>query len=177
MQQVGEFEKVRFSQFQEDAFACGVRLEEAGMRAAYDALPLPKRATLGSAGYDLHTPFPFTLAPGESITIPTGLRTRIDSGWWLAILPRSGQGFTYRLQLDNTVGVIDSDYYFAENQGHVLVKLTNDSRAGKSLVLEQYGRFAQAVFLPYGITRSDAPRETRTGGLGSTDRGYIPTNS
>ena len=77
----------------------------------YQSLPLPKRATRGSAGYDFFAPFPFRLEPGESVKVPTGIRARIDEGWVLKLYPRSGLGFKYRLQMNNTVGIIDSDYF------------------------------------------------------------------
>ena len=72
---------------------------------------LPLRATAGSAGYDIKTPVPICLKAGETALIETGLRCRIEDGWVLLIVPKSGLGFRYRLQLDNTVGGIDSDYY------------------------------------------------------------------
>ena len=72
------------------------------------SVPLPTRATSGSAGYDFFTPVPIELAPGETVTVPTGIRARIAEGWVLFVLPKSGLGFRYRLRLDNTVGVIDS---------------------------------------------------------------------
>ena len=80
--------------------------EEIGLM--YQSLPLPKRATRGSAGYDFFAPFPFRLEPGESVKVPTGIRARIDEGWVLKLYPRSGLGFKYRLQMNNTVGIMRS---------------------------------------------------------------------
>jgi len=131
---------------------------------------MPVRATKGSAGYDIKTPTDIDLAPGETATVATGLRCRIDEGWVLLIMPKSGLGFKYRLQLDNTVGVIDSDYYNADNQGHIMVKVTNDSREGKSLHIPAGKAFAQGIFVPFGITESDCADGERKGGFGSTDR-------
>ena len=54
------------------------------------------------------TPFYFGLVPGGSIVVQTGLRVRIDDGWFLACLPRSGSGFKFQVRLANTVGVIDA---------------------------------------------------------------------
>ncbi|MBQ6324705.1 MAG: deoxyuridine 5'-triphosphate nucleotidohydrolase, partial [Clostridia bacterium] len=85
--------------------------------------PLPRRATAGSAGYDFLSPLAFSLAPGESLRIPTGVRARIDDGWVLMLFPRSGLGFKYRLQLNNTVGIVDADYFGARNEGHIFIKL------------------------------------------------------
>ena len=136
----------------------------------YDDILLPKRATKGSAGYDFYAPFDFTLAPGETIKIPTGIRAKINEGWFLAIFPRSGLGFKYRLQLDNTVGIIDSDYYYSDNEGHILVKITNCSLDGKTLTVAKGQGFAQGIFMPFGITIDDDTTETRNGGFGSTTK-------
>ncbi|MBR1820194.1 MAG: deoxyuridine 5'-triphosphate nucleotidohydrolase [Clostridia bacterium] len=132
------------------------------------ALPnLPRRATAGSAGYDFFAPNAFSLAPGETAKIPTGVRVRIADGWVLMLFPRSGLGFKYRLQLNNTVGVVDADYFGAKNEGHIFIKLTN---AGDRLLSVAAGEaFAQGVFLPFGLTIDDAATGARVGGFGSTD--------
>ena len=88
----------------------------------------------------------------------------------LILVPRSSLGFKYRLQLDNTVGVIDSDYYSAENEGHIFIKLTNDGHSGKTLKIGKGEGFAQGIFLEYGITVDDEADAERKGGFGSTNR-------
>ena len=82
----------------------------------YQKIRLPRRATVGSAGYDFFAPEAFSLVPHETIKIPTGIRAEIAEGWVLQIYPRSGLGFKYRLQMDNTVGIIDSDYFYSDNE-------------------------------------------------------------
>ena len=134
----------------------------------YETLNLPRRATRGSAGYDFYTPFSFTLKPGETIKIPTGIRVKMDEDWVLKLYPRSGLGFKYRLQMNNTVGIIDSDYFYSENEGHIFIKITNDSNEGKTLELAQGAGFAQGIFLEYGITVDDDAQGIRNGGFGST---------
>lgn len=162
MEKIAQFERVSPSQFQKDWEGA------VGSKAPYENILMPKRATLGSAGYDFFAPADFTLSPGESIRIPTGLRARMVAGWVLLVFPRSGLGFKYRLQLDNTVGVIDSDYYGADNEGHIQIKITNDSREGKTLAVKAGEAFAQGVFMPFGITEDDEADAVRTGGFGST---------
>ena len=135
-----------------------------------EAVRLPRRATSGSAGYDFFAPVGFTLAPGETILLPTGVRARIDEGWVLKLYPRSGLGFKYRLQLNNTVGIIDSDYFNALNEGHIMLKLTNASNEGRTLVVQPGEAVAQGVFVEYGIVVDDDAVAIRTGGFGSTDR-------
>lgn len=170
MNTVAEFEKVSYEQFRDDILSIAEGTEDAEIRILYDGIKLPVRATTGSAGYDFKAPFGFSLMPGESIKIPTGIRVRIDEGWWLACLPRSGLGFKYRAQLDNTVGVIDLDYYHSDNEGHIFIKLTNDGKLGKEICIEAGDGFAQGIFVPFGITYSDDACGVRNGGMGSTDK-------
>lgn len=134
----------------------------------YDNIKLPKRATSGSAGYDFYSPLSFSLNPGETILIPTGIRVKIEEGWVLKFYPRSGLGFKYRLQLNNTVGIIDSDYYASDNEGHIFCKLTNDTNEGKIVCIGEGTAFMQGIFVEYGITFDDDTTDVRNGGLGST---------
>lgn len=118
--------KAKFYRVSYNQFKKGMEdFETLDSQQLYEDLKLPKRATAGSAGYDFYAPFEFTLKPNETIKIPTGIRCEMNPSWVLMIFPRSGLGFKYRLQLNNTVGVIDSDYYFSDNEGHIFIKLTN----------------------------------------------------
>ena len=94
----------------------------------------------------------------------------MNPSWVLTIFPRSGLGFKYRLQLNNTVGIIDSDYFYSDNEGHMFIKLTNDSKENKTLSINQGEGFAQGIFFTYGITEDDSTSETRNGGFGSTSK-------
>ena len=116
MKRIAAFEKVSFAQYERDFADTFPGHEAEEIRAVYDNICLPRRATAGSAGYDFYAPVAFVLKPGETIKIPTGIRARMDMDWVLCLFPRSGQGFKYRLQLNNTVGIIDSDYYFSDNE-------------------------------------------------------------
>ena len=157
MERIAEFEKVSREQWSQVVPGA----------AGYDNIKLPTRATSGSAGYDFYSTMTVRLAPKEYILIPTGIRCRITDGWVLLIVPRSGLGFKYRLQLSNTVGVIDSDYYYSDNEGHIMIKLYN---GGDQIVTIEEGQaIAQGIFVQYGITESDNVTTVRNGGLGSTD--------
>ena len=158
MQRIAKFEKVSFEQFKKDWQGEHPQDTEEVIREIYDGIRLPKRATAGSAGYDFFAPAAFTLKPGEMTKILTGIRARIDDGWVL------------KLQLNNTVGIIDSDYYGSDNEGHIQVKLTNDSREGKTVEVEAGTGFSQGIFVEYGITVDDEADEVRNGGFGSTTR-------
>ncbi len=157
MKKIALFEKISEKEFL-----------KTGKKEDYNDIILPKRATRGSAGYDFFAPYEFTLKAGETAKIPTGIRVKIDEGWVLKIYPRSSLGFKYRLRLDNTVGIIDSDYYYAENEGHIFIKITNCGDT--ELRVEKGKGFAQGIFVEYGITYDDECSSLRTGGFGSTDR-------
>ena len=165
MQKIARFEHVSSEQFENDF------IDKIGSAAPKVAdIALPKRATQGSAGYDFFLPCDLTLKSGETVCVPTGVRCSMENGWVLQLFPRSSLGFKFRLQLDNTVGIIDSDYYFAKNQGHIMIKITNDSKADKTVELKAGDAFAQGVFIPFGITFDDNATERRTGGFGSTNK-------
>ncbi len=157
MKTIAKFEKVSEQEYL-----------KSGTNADYLNIALPKRATKGSAGYDFFIPVSLNIEPGETVKVATGIRVKIDQGWVLKIYPRSSLGFKYRLTLNNTVGIIDSDYYFADNEGHIFIKMTNCGE--KPIVLEQGKAFAQGVFVEYGITYDDECEIQRTGGIGSTDK-------
>ena len=163
-----KFEKVSLKQFIKDVKSCAPGLNDSDYELMYNALKIPKRATKGSAGYDLFAPFSFQLKAGESIKIPTGIRVLLDIDKFLAIYPRSGLGFKYKLQLWNGVAIIDSDYYNSDNEGHIFIKLYNDSPEGKTLLIEQGEAFAQGIIQQYFLTDNDNADGIRNGGFGST---------
>ena len=170
MQRIAKFEKVSkdlYLKVMEEEYP---QFSKEEAESIYDKIILPKRATKGSAGYDFFAPFSFTLKPGETIKVPTGIRVKMEENWVLKLYPRSGLGFKYRLQLNNTVGIIDSDYYFSDNEGHIFSKITNDSNEEKTVTVEAGSGFMQGIFLEYGITVDDAAEGIRNGGFGSTTK-------
>lgn len=165
-----KFYKVSYEQFKAGYVDYQQDASEDVIRQVYDELKLPKRATKGSAGYDFYTPIDVNLKPGETIKIPTGIRCEMNESWVLMIYPRSGLGFKFRLQLNNTVGVIDSDYFYSDNEGHIFIKMTNDSNEGKVVDVQKGQGIAQGIFMQYGIVEDDDTLEVRNGGFGSTTK-------
>ena len=174
-----KFEKISFNQYfkdMNDTFYSNNYIdlsseEGHGIKTEYEDIKLPKRATKSSAGYDFFTPFGFELKVGQSIKIPTGIKCCMDESLFLGIVPRSSLGFKYRMQIDNTMGIIDGDYYNnASNEGHIFIKITNDSKENKTLKISKGEAFAQGIFFPYFLTDDDNVTETRTGGIGSTNK-------
>lgn len=170
MKKIAKFHKVSYEQFREGFLDVFPETEEANLTEIYENLKLPKRATKGSAGYDFFTPVNIVLNPGESLKVPTGIRVEMEDNWVLQLYPRSGLGFRFRLQLNNTVGIIDSDYFYSDNEGHIFAKITNDSKEGKTLCVEKGTAFMQGIFLEYGITVDDETEGVRNGGFGSTSK-------
>lgn len=168
-----DFQAISFEQFQADFAGTDLQavLEENDWYSFWDTTLDPSRATEGSMAYDLFAPFDFSLLPGEEIKIPTGCRLYIEQGLrvGLLVLPRSGSGFKYYVRLANTVGVIDSDYYGSSNEGHLYVKVRNES-SDKQWQVKRGDAFAQAILVPYLVTDRDGSKkkQVRNGGFGST---------
>lgn len=157
MRTKAKFEKVSYQQY--SAY---------GDKQTYDNIALPRRATAKSAGYDFYAPYELAICPHCTVTAATGIRALMPDDWCLMIYPRSGLGFKYRLKLNNTVGIIDADYSSSDNEGHIFVRMTNES--DKPLIIPQGAAFAQGVFTRYFLTEDDDATAQRNGGLGSTSR-------
>lgn len=170
MRRIAKFHKVSEARFLEDWKDTFGEISAEEVQEIYEGISLPVRATAGSAGYDFFAPVKVTLQPGETVKIPTGIRVEMEQDWVLKCYPRSGLGFKYRLQLNNTVGIIDSDYFYSDNEGHIFAKLTNDTNEGKTLVIPAGTGFMQGIFVEYGITVDDAAEGVRNGGFGSTTK-------
>ena len=172
MENIASFMKISEKQFWKDkdlflkdmAVLDMLGWEESHLQDVRKRLKLPKRSTASSAGYDICSTRNIKVKAGEPFVIPTGLRCQIKQGWVLIIFPRSGLSFKYGTRLVNTLGVIDADYYLAENEGHIILKFIAD----QDFEILEGDRIAQGIFLPFGVTRSDNAFGRRTGGFGST---------
>jgi dUTP pyrophosphatase len=169
MEKIAKFEKVSYEQFLEGLTKNLPSLVN-NAKEIYESIQLPKRATTGSAGYDFYAPVDIEIKPGEQVLIPTGIRANMQGNYVLMLFPRSSLGFKYRLQLNNTVGIIDSDYYHADNEGHIFCKLTNDTKENKVVQIQKGQGMVQGIFLQFGITIDDDTLGVRTGGIGSTTK-------
>ena len=168
MKRIAKFHKVSAERFMADWKDTFPETAEETIADIYNKIKLPVRATAGSAGYDFFSPVDITLNPGETVKIPTGIRVEMEQDWVLKCYPRSGLGFKYRPQLNNTVGIIDSDYFYSDNEGHIFSKITNDSNESKSVSIQAGTGFMQGIFVEYGITVDDDAQGIRNGGFGST---------
>lgn len=143
---------------------------EKDMAVEQEKPAIPSRGTARSAGYDVFSPFPFSLGAGEEIKVPTGFKAYMLDDEFLMLIPRSGLGFKYYTRLANTLGVGDSDYYNNEgNEGHYWVKIRNEG--DKTLNVKSGDAIAQAIFQKYLLADGDGFNgEVRVGGFGSTGK-------
>ena len=72
---IAKFEKVSFEQFKKDFSDISQDIDE--IKRIYDNIKLPKRATVGSAGYDFYSPIDFRLIQNRTIKIPTGIKRNL----------------------------------------------------------------------------------------------------
>lgn len=161
---MNKFEKISKTQFFKD-FAEYLDDE---CEAIYNLIKTPKRATTGSAGYDIFAPFDITIPPKGTVKVPTGIRILLDDDKFLAIYPRSGLGFKYKMQLYNSVGIIDSDYAHSDNEGHIWCKFYNDSPDGKTIAIKKGEAMCQGIIQEFFTTENDSSDGIRNGGFGST---------
>ena len=161
---IGKFEKVSLSQFKNDLKDC---LNIEATNDIYEEIILPKRATKGSAGYDFVCPIDITIKPNQMLKIPSGIRCFIENTYVLNIYPRSSLGFKYQMMLANTTGIIDSDYYGAKNEGHIIIAVVN--KGDKDIVLKKGERFVQGIFFKFYTVDEEEIETQRIGGFGSSN--------
>lgn len=131
---------------------------------------LPKRATEGSAGFDLQAAIdePITILPGNIVSIPTGIAVKLPENSVGLLFGRSGLGVKHGITLSNSVGVIDSDY-----TGEIFVGLCNVSSEPYMLMpLDRIAQLTVMSILPANPVEVDTLEETArgSGGFGSTGR-------
>lgn len=191
MKEVAVFKKVSKAQFGETMRTVYPHFDfnTKDMDKMYETIQIPKRATYGSVGYDFVAPFSFKLYPGHKVWIPSGIRVEfLEEGWFLGIFPKSRTAKT-SIRFSNTIGIVDPDYYFADNEGHIMITLEMpDNMVRGREVSSKFGRtsenfmecvefapgdgIAQGIFIQYGIAMGEdnSKLKRRTGGHGSTGR-------
>lgn len=164
-----KFKKVSFKQFKKDVLECGFKFDDGELMDFWKSIRLPRRATIGSAGYDFYAPFDLKFEKGKTLKFPTGIKCLMDDGVVLTLFPRSGLGFKYGMQLYNTCGVIDSDYMMAKNEGHIHAKFHFLNDGVEEVIVRQGDGYMQGILLPFIKTVDDDTDGVRVGGFGSTN--------
>lgn len=134
-----------------------------------DAL-IPKRQSKASAGYDFYINDSFSIDPGESKMISTGIKAKMPENVVLKIYIRSSIGIKKNVVLANSVAIIDSDYYNnPTNDGEIFLTFFN--RGSERREFKKHERLAQGIFVQYLTVDKDHNDIVRLGGVGSTGRG------
>ncbi len=126
---------------------------------------LPRRATAGAAGYDLHVVEGVELAPGRNATLSTGLKIAVPPGHYGRIAIRSGFAKESGAMLN--AGVLDEDY-----RGVVHVMVQNGMT--RYLTIKAGDRIAQLIIEGNSTPEVEEVKELDetargSGGFGSTD--------
>lgn len=112
------------------------------------------------------------LEPYEIITFPSGIKAPIEPDTVLLIeLNETGlpENLKSSLFICNGVGVIDSDYVYADNGGNIFLNLEN--KTSKSLVVPKNTPLFTATNVKFHkIENEIEPKEKRKGGVGSTGK-------
>lgn len=138
---------------------------------ADENIHLPERKTASSAGYDIEAGKSVTIASGESVLVPTGIKAYMQPDEVLAVYIRSSLGVKKKLVLTNTTGIIDADYYNnKDNEGHIYIALWN--RGEQTVSIQKGERIAQGIFQKYLTVDGDKAGDgvVRQGGFGSTGK-------
>lgn len=130
---------------------------------------IPKRASKDSAGYDFEVIEKVVIEPGEIKLVPTGIKVLMPKNEVLLVFPRSSLGMKKGLMMSNGVGVIDADYYYSDNEGHIMIPLYNFTK--ETVTIEPYERVAQGIFTNFYKTSGDDDNHSvRLGGFGSSGK-------
>lgn len=134
-----------------------------------DGTPIPRRKTLGSAGYDFYAPCDIYLCSNSWKDIDTGISMEkgdIPEGCVMLLFMRSSLGVK-GVHIRNGTGVIDADY-----RDNIRACLGWDEDvSGFKMRISKGDRFMQGVIVPFvTIPGEIPPMNVRTGGIGSTGK-------
>ena len=173
------FEKISYEQWKKDWDKHCAKMAsddpDVACKAAYEQIVIPKRSTKGSAGYDFVIPYAFIAHQNDTCTgrpfnsiLLTGIRwVDAPDDNALFLFARSGIANKHNISLANSVGVIDSDYCNADNEGHIMFSIVNDPRYATA-AFTAGTRIGQGVIMKYLTVDEDNASDERTGGFGST---------
>lgn len=164
----GGFHKISFKQWWKDLTEDSRETCHEDLLDAYENLKKPEQKTEGAGGHDIHSPWDYRVYPGETIKIPTGYSVEMPIGYTFKVYPRSSFGTNYEAVLTNTVGVIDSDYFYSSNEGHMWLFMKNNG--SKILEIKRGDAIAQGIIEKYYIFGINPNAKKRDGGFGSTSK-------
>ena len=163
------FDKISFEQWVKDTPFKDMP-NDVLLRQYYN-IQLPHQGTEDSMGLDFHMPYEVKVLAHNKVKIPTGVRwicdDEADKKYGMLIIPRSSTGIKLGLRLLNTIGIIDADYYLADNEGHIMLFMENVT--DNDIVLKAGQGIVQGIIIPYVVPQKFATSVKRHGGFGSTD--------
>lgn len=164
-----KFEKVSYEQFEKD-FEKNINsineYSKENIEDIYNNIQIPSVSSRGSAGEDFYAPYDIILKSNQFCIIPTGIRCKMSYDLVMQIYPRSSYGIKHNMSLLNTVAIIDSDYYYADNEGHIMIAIKNNGK--KMLKIKKGDRFCQAIFTQFFHSLNVDIGGDRHGGIGSS---------
>ena len=151
---------------------------------------MPEYAHIDDSGMDLYALEDYTIHPGETKLIPTGLKFAIPNGYELQIRPKSGRCLKTKLRVANTPATIDAGFrvevcvivenveapiqditYEFDNDGHPVI---TSILHGEDHYIHKGEKFAQLVLAEvpkanfYLVDKVMEDTERADGGFGST---------
>ena len=123
---------------------------------------LPERQTKASAGYDFYVIEDVEIPPYGTVMLPTNVKAYMQEDEVLMLYARSSLAIKRGLILQNTTGIIDSDFFPLE------IKIALRNTTDKPVKLLKNERCAQGIFLKYLVSDNGNIDNTRDVGIGST---------
>ena len=71
---------------------------------------IPQYANTSDSGMDVYALDDYTIAPGETKLIPTGIKLALPPGYEIQVRPKSGRALKTKLRIANTPGTVDAGY-------------------------------------------------------------------
>lgn len=129
---------------------------------------MPTKGTSSAAAFDIYMPEAGRVTGVTPIKVHLGFAAEVPEGYMALLLPRSSTGSKIGLELNNTCGVIDSDY-----RGEWVSYLR--TKNGMPFTWEKHDRLLQFILVPvlnvtleHTDTLSDTTRGV--GGFGSSGK-------
>lgn len=166
------------------------RMIQIPVELCHENARLPQYANTTDSGMDVYALDDYTIAPGETKLIPTGIKMAIPVGYEIQVRPKSGRALKTKLRVANTPGTIDAGYrdeicVIIENVEAPIKDITysfNDDGSikidsilhGSSYTIGKGEKFCQLVLMEvpkaalYRVDKVANIGEDRGGGFGST---------
>lgn len=151
---------------------------------------IPQYANTSDSGMDVYALDDYTIAPGETKLIPTGIKLALPPGYEIQVRPKSGRALKTKLRIANTPGTVDAGYrdeikvivenieppikdieYDFDDNGTPIIK---SILHGAAYTIGKGEKFCQLVLMEvpkaalYRVEQVGEIGENRGGGFGST---------